>query len=39
MCHIVDVFELSGSQMNAVEALSNDDQDIAKLPFDDASDK
>ena len=39
MCHIVDVFELSGSQMNAIEALSNDDQDIAKLPFDDASDK
>ncbi len=33
------MFELSGPQVNAIKAPSNDDKDIAKLPLDDASDK
>ena len=31
--------EPSGPEINAIKAPSNNDQDIAQLPFDDASDK
>ncbi len=37
--YFVDVFELSGPQVSVMKAPSNNDQDIVKLPFDDASDK